>query len=164
MTSARLPLRDVRIPDRVREHSSARVNERIDRLTKAALDDVSSQGRDAMIQRLKALDREWDVDRAVMLTFSVVGTSAGLLSRTGRRGWRYVLGAQLGFLLLNALVGWCPPLPVLRRLGFRTTKEIDAERAELQERLKALAEGQKHEPLRASADSHSAEPLTSGAV
>lgn len=33
-----------------------------------------------------------------------------------------------GFLLQHALQGWCPPVPVLRRLGFRTQTEIDEER------------------------------------
>jgi hypothetical protein len=33
-----------------------------------------------------------------------------------------------GFLLQHALQGWCPPLPVLRRLGVRTADEINQER------------------------------------
>jgi len=32
------------------------------------------------------------------------------------------------FLLQHAVQGWCPPLPVLRRLGFRTAREIEVER------------------------------------
>jgi hypothetical protein len=32
------------------------------------------------------------------------------------------------FLFQHALQGWCPPVPVLRRLGFRTMREIDTER------------------------------------
>jgi len=41
----------------------------------------------------------------------------------------------LSFLLLHAIQGWCPPVPVLRRLGIRTREEIDRERYA----LKALA-------------------------
>lgn len=33
-----------------------------------------------------------------------------------------------GFLLRHAVQGWCPPLPVFRRLGARTQSEIDHER------------------------------------
>jgi hypothetical protein len=33
-----------------------------------------------------------------------------------------------GFLLQHAVQGWCPPVPVFRRLGFRTQTEIDYER------------------------------------
>lgn len=32
------------------------------------------------------------------------------------------------FLLMHAVQGWCPPIPVLRRFGVRTTFEIDRER------------------------------------
>ena len=31
-------------------------------------------------------------------------------------------------MIQHALQGWCPPLAVLRRLGFRTAKEINEER------------------------------------
>lgn len=34
----------------------------------------------------------------------------------------------LGFLFQHAVQGWCPPVSLLRRLGFRTSSEIDAER------------------------------------
>ncbi|WP_431303387.1 hypothetical protein [Sediminicoccus sp. BL-A-41-H5] len=36
-----------------------------------------------------------------------------------------------GFLLQHALQGWCPPLPILRRLGVRTAREIERERTAL---------------------------------
>lgn len=32
------------------------------------------------------------------------------------------------FLLHHAGRGWCPPVPIFRRLGVRTRQEIDAER------------------------------------
>ena len=35
------------------------------------------------------------------------------------------------FLFQHAIQGWCPPLPILRRLGFRTAREIDTERTAL---------------------------------
>jgi hypothetical protein len=31
-------------------------------------------------------------------------------------------------LLQHAVQGWCPPIPILRRLGFRTADEINRER------------------------------------
>jgi hypothetical protein len=34
----------------------------------------------------------------------------------------------LSFLLLHAIEGWCPPLPILRGLGIRTREEIARER------------------------------------
>ena len=37
-------------------------------------------------------------------------------------------GLVAGFLLQHALHGWCPPIPLMRRLGIRTESEIDQER------------------------------------
>lgn len=36
--------------------------------------------------------------------------------------------AVAGFLLQHAVQGWCPPMPVFRRLGVRTATEIEEER------------------------------------
>jgi hypothetical protein len=43
----------------------------------------------------------------------------------------------LPFLLLHGVKGWCPPLPVLRRLGIRTRDEIDREKYSLLRVLEA---------------------------
>jgi hypothetical protein len=32
------------------------------------------------------------------------------------------------FLLMYAVQGWCPPVSILRRFGFRTRQEIDLEK------------------------------------
>jgi hypothetical protein len=46
-------------------------------------------------------------------------------------------GVVLSFLLQHALQGWCPPLPILRRMGVRTRGEIDQEKYELKALLDA---------------------------
>jgi hypothetical protein len=124
--------------DRVREHTAPAVNERIDRLTQASVEDVVSRGPDAITRRLAELDQEWDVDRALMVNFAVAGaatfgtglyrfaTSSPWARR--RKGLLVFFGAQLGFLLLHGVAGWCPPASVFRRLGFRTQREIEVER------------------------------------
>jgi hypothetical protein len=113
--------------DRVRAHSSRAANERIDMVTEAtvahASDDASFRAR-----RLAEIEREWDIDRTIMVGFAAMGTAALLLGSVFRdRRWRFPLGAQIAFLLLHAAVGWCPPAVVLRRLGFRTRQEIETE-------------------------------------
>jgi hypothetical protein len=133
--------------DRVRERTAAPVNERIDRQTRASIQDSVSQGRDAIIRRLAELDHEWDVDRALMANFAVVGGAAfsmGLARYTTtplldppRKGLLYFFGVQMTFLLVHAVAGWCPPAPVFRRLGFRTKGEIEAERHSLLGALEA---------------------------
>lgn len=121
--------------DRVREHSSAPATQAIDQATEARIERLKRSGSAIEAgRRLADLDREWDIDRALMMIFSGVGGltfSLGLSRvRSFRKanGWLYLFGAQLAFLGLHAAYGWCPPIAVLRRLGFRTQKEIQAER------------------------------------
>jgi hypothetical protein len=41
----------------------------------------------------------------------------------------FLLTGAVGFFLLqHALQGWCPPLPVIRKMGVRTVEEINNER------------------------------------
>lgn len=133
------------IGDRVREHTAPSVIERIDRMTNADLDAAVAGGPDAILRRLVKLDYEWDIDRALMVNFALAGAASlttGLLryrltpafSRR-RKGFLYLFAAQLGFLLLHGTVGWCPPASVLRRLGFRTQREIEGERRQLRDAL-----------------------------
>jgi len=131
--------------DRVREHTAPSVLRRIDRLSEADVDAAVVAGRDAILRRLVRLDYEWDIDRALMVNFALAGGASlttGLLryARTPlfakrRKGFLYFFGAQLGFLLLHGIVGWCPPVVVFRRLGFRTQREIEAERRDLRDAL-----------------------------
>lgn len=81
--------------------------------------------------RLRALDAEWDIERVLetnAATLAFAGTVLG--SRVDRRF--YAIPALItGFLFQHAVQGWCPPLPLLRRLGFRTASEIAEERIAL---------------------------------
>ena len=127
--------------DRVRDRTSPRVNHQIDRRTADTLERLAASDPAAITSRLAELDREWDVDRAVMAIFGVVGGANWLLSMrrwlTGRRPGRstVLLGVQLGFLFHHARAGWCPPVSVLRRLGVRTSMEIEEERRVLLDHL-----------------------------
>ena len=54
---------------------------------------------------------------------------AGVRREGGRgRASALLFSAQLAFLGVHAAYGWCPPVALLRRMGFRTQKEIQAER------------------------------------
>lgn len=44
------------------------------------------------------------------------------------RRWFLLPAAVAGFLLQHAIQGWCPPVPVFRRMGIRTSNEIHQER------------------------------------
>ncbi len=123
--------------DRVRDHSPAHVNTRIDRRTEESLEQTLRAGSRAIATRLAELDKEWNVDRALMLTFSALGNIVHELEVRHDRRWGWLLRVQMAFMGIHAAVGWCPPIAVLRRLGFRTQQEIDAERALLLRAIEA---------------------------
>src|SRR5687767_13285130 len=77
-------------------------------------------------QRLKELDNEWDIERAIEANAGAIGFTGLLLTFVDRR-WILLPMLVTGFLFQHAVQGWCPPVPILRRLGFRTTYEIEQE-------------------------------------
>jgi hypothetical protein len=120
--------------DRVRAHTSASVNAQIDRETATRISEYQALGPVARGRRLAELDREWDIDRGLMLLFSALGGLTFTLGMTRKRllkrwnGWLSVFSTQVGFMGFHAVMGWCPPVVLLRRLGVRTKSEIARER------------------------------------
>jgi hypothetical protein len=142
-------------PDRVPAHTPPEYNQRIRRSTQANVMRYARQGRQAIDRRLAELDREWDIERlleANASTLVVVGCALGaFVSRKF-----FVLPALVGgFLLQHAIQGWCPPVPVFRRLGVRTQREIDEERFALKA-LRGDFEQIQHEPATMRLDSQQA--------
>ena len=114
--------------NRVRENTLGSINERIRRDTERSVARVAEAGPLAIGRRLAELDREWTIERYLQLipsTLTLAGVGMG--AARGRR-WLIFPAVIAGFLLEHAIQGWCPPLPVLRRLGVRTRGEIDDER------------------------------------
>lgn len=119
---------------RVSGHTAAAINRRIGLETYARLERIG-QRQDAIARRLRELDQEWDIERAIetnAATAALVGTVLGLTVDRRFLAMPVVVGT---FLLLHAVHGWCPPVPILRRLGFRTAREIEDERHELLRRV-----------------------------
>ena len=88
-----------------------------------------------MLRRIGALDREWDVERVLEVNASTLALSGLVLGVTVNKKWLLVPGVVLSFLLQHGLQGWCPPLPLLRRLGILTRGEIDREKYALKAAL-----------------------------
>jgi hypothetical protein len=120
--------------NRVPSHTSADVNLEIQREAERRVA-FYDQHRDAIPERLKALDEEWDIERAIECNASALAFSGiALAAATDDKRWLFLPAAVTAFLFQHAVQGWCPPVPILRRLGFRTAYEIDEER----QALKAL--------------------------
>lgn len=78
--------------------------------------------------RLADIDREWDVERAINANAGSIVLASTLLGYFVDRRFLLLTAAVFSFLAQHALQGWCPPIPVLRRYGFRTMREIQRER------------------------------------
>jgi hypothetical protein len=115
---------------RVPRHTASDVNRNIQQSIEHSIR-YYQRHKNQISRRLQELDEEWDIERAIeakAAAVSLIGLTFGLL---GRSRWFLLPAAVGGFLLQHAVQGWCPPIPVLRRLGFRTSFEIEQERQAL---------------------------------
>ena len=116
--------------ERVIRNTSESVNRRIHERTEESLR-YHERHPERIDARLRELDREWDIERAIESNASVLVVAGSVLGLTVDRRFMLLPLVVGGFLLQHALQGWCPPVPILRRLGVRTCREIDLEREAL---------------------------------
>ena len=116
-----VPPTATRVPARTAEH----VNRQIRQQTEANVG-YFAEHPEEIDGRLEELDQEWDIERTLeanAASFSLIGLTLGgrrsTLVRHPGRGRRVPVAARLQ--------GWCPPVPVFRRLGIRTAGEIEQE-------------------------------------
>jgi len=112
---------------RVAENTPAELNRRIRRQTEANLA-YFAEHPDEIEDRLIELDEEWDIERVLEANASGLALTGVVLGSLVDRRFLLLPAAVTGFLLQHALQGWCPPIPLLRRIGIRTAGEIDEER------------------------------------
>ena len=119
-----LPSTTMRVP----LNTAHEINEQIRRQTAENVERVAAEGPEAIKHRLHELDREWDIERTLEANAATVSLVGVLLGAALHRGFFAVPAIVGGFLLQHAVQGWCPPVPVFRRWGFRTQSEIDEEK------------------------------------
>ncbi len=113
--------------DRARRHTAQSVLRRIDDDTLDHLMEVEARPESAS-QRLEQLDAEWDLDRSIEAEAAAVGLAGLALGAFVRPGFLALPAAVGAAVLLFATRGIYPLLPVFRRLGIRTAREIERER------------------------------------
>ena len=113
--------------DRVRANTNPEVLQAIDARIEERIRFYATQPKEAISERIQELDREWDIERFLQTNAAALALT-GLLFGLMRRKWLLLTGGVLGFLLQHAIRGWCPPIPLLRRMGVRTRGEIDREK------------------------------------
>jgi hypothetical protein len=122
--------------DRVRRSTTEAINREIDRRADLRIARHTIEGPQSIRRRIAELDKEWDIERMLEVNASTLALSGLVLGLTKNRKWFALPAVVLPFLLQHGLQGWCPPLPLLRRMGVRTRGEIDREKYALLEALK----------------------------
>jgi hypothetical protein len=114
--------------DRERRHTADWVLQCIDDDTAARLHEYADASRERVAQRLEALDGEWDTHRMIELEASAMGLAGLALGALLRPAFLAVPAAVGAAVFTHALTGWYPLMPIFRRLGLRTAREIARER------------------------------------
>ena len=114
--------------DRVREHTARDRLHTVDAELQAQVDRYRHAGRSELDERIRELELESDMERVLETNASILGLAGIIAGVFLDRRFLWLPVVVLSFLLHHARRGWCPPVPVFRRLGVRTRQEIDAER------------------------------------
>lgn len=123
--------------DRVRTHTPEHVNDNIDKKTRDNILWYSREEPDIITARMAELDKEWDMERTLILNASLLSLTGMLLGITKNRKW-FILPAIVSYSLAQyAIQGWSPLVNACRRMGVRTRKEIDMEKYALLDALKS---------------------------
>lgn len=115
--------------DRVREATPESINEKIENDTWSRVARYANKSSQEISARIKELDNEWDIERYLgvnMSTLALTGLAIGALLKNRR--WNILPAVVLAFFFQHSVQGWCPPLPILRLLKIRTSKEIEQEK------------------------------------
>lgn len=113
--------------DRVPAHTSEKVNQQIEASIAENVRQFAAQPQ-RIPARLTELAKEWDIERAIEANASALTFIGVALGYFVHPYWLILPAMVMGFLFQHAVQGWCPPIPILRRLGFRTAHEIEKER------------------------------------
>jgi hypothetical protein len=118
-------------PERVRKSSPEQANRAIDQEITENIRLFGYNGTGLVTSRLQELDREWDIEKTLEVNASALALTGLALGTLVNKKWFMLSGVVAAFLLQHGLQGWCPPLPLFRKLGIRTKNEINEERTAL---------------------------------
>ena len=113
---------------RVRLNTSDNLNKKIKDRTIDNIEKYKNVDEEALTNRLRVLNKEWNTERVLEANASTLILISTILGLRKNRNWFILTKLVSFFLLQHAVQGWCPPLPVIRRLGIRTPEEISNEK------------------------------------
>lgn len=114
--------------DRVRANTPPEINRAIDIEIAAMVRFYASKTDYEIDKKIEELDKEWDIGRIIEIRASTVSLIGIILGLKRSKMWLILPTIASIFLLQYAVQGWCPPVSILRRFGFRTRQEIDLEK------------------------------------
>ena len=114
--------------DRVRANTSPDSNQRIEDEMRRRIISYANKSPAEISSRIQELEKEWDLERWLESNASALAFTGIVLSVARGRKWLLLPAFVLPLLFYHAVQGWCPPIPLLRRLGVRTQQEIDSEK------------------------------------
>lgn len=133
--------------DRVRAHTSQRLNHKIDQASMKRIWYYASRPKEEISRRINALDHEWDLERAVEVAYAATTLMGVALGAARSKRWLALPALMMSCMLHHATTGSAPTVLIFRQLGYRTRREIDAEKYALKmlrgdfDTIKNIAEG-----------------------
>ncbi|MEI6233600.1 MAG: hypothetical protein WCT04_11140 [Planctomycetota bacterium] len=114
--------------ERIPTTSAESQAQKIRRDMKATIVRVAAEGSLAIERRLHELNSEWPIERMLEANAATASLLGLTLGATVNKKFLILPAIVAGCMLQQSIQGWCPPLGVLRRMGYRTRAEIEQER------------------------------------
>lgn len=106
-----------------------RTNAAIRHQTVCCIDTYADSCEAILTDKINQLNKEWDTERFLEANAASCVFLSSIMGFQKKKSYWFAFTGTLGFfLLMHALQGWCPPLPVIRKLGVRTAEEIFQEK------------------------------------
>ncbi len=107
------------------------INDKIRQHTLQNLDKYKGSIEEVISEKIENLNAEWDTERVLEADAALMIMITAFLGFRHNRGWLLFTTAISLSLLSHALQGWCPSIPLIRKMGIRTSEEIYNEKTVL---------------------------------
>lgn len=107
---------------------SATAREEAERQLRSRLSTHSRADPQQIDKRLRELDKEWDIERAIEVEAPLMIGLGALLGAVHSKKWYALSATAASMVIVHNTTGWYPLLPLFRKLGLRSQTEIETER------------------------------------
>ena len=114
--------------DRVRENTAQYVNRELDGRAEDRVRGYARSSGEEITARIKELEKEWSIERLIESEAPMMALGGLGLGALVNRKFLALPAFVFGMVALHGVQGWYPMIPLFRRMGFRSRKEIDREK------------------------------------